>query len=104
MFDFLGRRKVDRRPSADRRRGRAPVVIGFEQLEGREMLSSGMAVSLIPSGSPPLRSMPRPMVGSFDPESPTAIPAPTFRKPLDEEAGPGPRFGTWPLGGRFRFG
>jgi hypothetical protein len=102
MFDFLGRRKAVRRSPTDHRRG--PITIGFEQLEGREMLSSGVALSIIPSGPSPLRSMPRPIVGSFNPESPTAIPSPTIRKPLDDEEGPGPRFGSWPLGGRFRVG
>jgi hypothetical protein len=102
MFDFLGRRKTDRRASTDRRRVGGPITIGFEQLEGREMLSSGLAVVIIPAGLPPLRSMPRPLIGSFNPEAggeaataPSPRPAPGHREL---------RSRRWPLSERFRLG
>ena len=100
MFAFLGDRKASHwAPSG--RRPRGPVTIGFEQLEGREMLSAGVCRSLIPADPRPLASMPRPIVAAFDP---TAMTPPQARpRPDVDEEGPGPQVGSWPLGGRFRF-
>jgi hypothetical protein len=101
MFDFLGRGKPGRRG-----KGRGPVTIGFEQLEGRELLSAGLSLTIIPSGQPPLASMPRPIVGSLDPESdgpriiPVAMPV-RVKVRVEPTRRRGP---IWPLGGRFRMG
>jgi hypothetical protein len=102
MFDFLGRHKADRRASSDRRQVRGPVTIGFEQLEGREMLSAGLCLTIIPSRIPPLARMPRPVVGSIDPEADGegAIKSLAAQKVRPE---PDRRWTRpWPLGGRFR--
>ena len=105
MFDFLGRRKADRRGSGDRRRGRAPVTIGFEQLEGREMLSAGLAVTIIPSGLPPLASMPRPVVGSINPEAGGEGSVPVrIKSAIRPDPARGRWTRPWPFGGRFRQG
>src|SRR5438309_10418208 len=71
MFDFARRRDAGGKTSTGRRGPRPPITIGFEQLEGREMLSSGVALTIIPTESRPLMSMPRPHVGSFNPEAST---------------------------------
>jgi hypothetical protein len=103
MFDFLGRRKADRRTPADRRRGRGPVTIGFEQLEGRALLSSGIVLTVIPSGFPPLANMPRPIVGSIRPEADGEGPfAGTIRLKVEWPAPDRRRSRLWPLGERFR--
>jgi hypothetical protein len=103
MFDFLGRqKKTNRRATIAYHKGRGPVTIGFEQLEVREMLSSGLAVTIVPSGLPPLASMPRPIIGSFNPESGGEGRVEPTLKVRHE---PDLRWmRPWPLGGRFRFG
>ena len=100
MFEFLGRRESSRRTSCHRPRVRPPITIGFEQLEGREMLSAGMVRAIIPAPTAPLRSMPRPIVGRLDPEAEGEVVDP-----------PKPRLASgfrwsrpWPIGGRFRLG
>lgn len=101
MFDFRKNRgRTDRQAPAEIRRVRPPVTIGFEQLEGREMLSTGVVRTIIPTESRPLLSMPRPYIGSINPEAPVSIPIriePATPKP---EASPA---GLWPPGGRFRW-
>jgi hypothetical protein len=104
LFNVLGRRGVKRRDSADRRREKGPVTIGFEQLEGRDLLSSGIALTIIPSRLPPLASMPRPIVGSVNPEAEgEGAAVRPFRVIMEPE--PDRRW-TRPgsLGGRFRLG
>jgi hypothetical protein len=96
MFDF-GRRKA----KTDRRARRRPVTIGFEQLEVREVCSAGVALTIIPTEPRPLTAMPRPQVGSFDPqaERPVMVVMTPRREPV-KRGEPGP---SWPLGRRFRF-
>lgn len=109
MFDFLGRRKPDFRGSGERRKVRGPVTIGFEQLEGRELLSSGLSLTIIPSSQPPLASMPRPIVGSIDPEADGQGMSLTSRMPIQIKVKIHPeparrRSHFWSLGHRFRLG
>ena len=102
MFHFASKRAAGSKGEAESGRPsrRPPVTIGFEQLEGREMLSAGVCLTIIPDSPGPLMSMPRPYVGSFNPESPTASRAPR-PDPLDDRE-PAPTR-PWPLGGRFRW-
>jgi hypothetical protein len=103
MFDFARKRAVGSRSetAADRPRSRQPVTIGFEQLEGREMLSTGLFLTIIPDPSRPMMTMPRPYIGSLNPESSasTAVSmAPRVDPPEDREPAR-----PWLLGGRFRW-
>ena len=106
MFNFPGGRGRDHRVSTDRRLARGPVTIGFEQLETRETLSTGLALTIIPSRVPPLASMPRPIVGSVNPEADAdgwvAGPGPirVTMEPEPEWRWTRPRS----IGGRFRMG
>ena len=103
MFDFWkDRRSTGRTASSPHRRSRGPITIGFEQLEGRELLSVGVSVTIIPTDPRPLLSMPRPYVGSFRPEAeaPVVVSVKLRREPEDQKKRPGHR--PWPLGGRFR--
>jgi hypothetical protein len=103
MFDFLGRPRADRRASMGPRQGR-PITIGFEQLEGREMLSVGIAVTIAPSCNPPLPSMPRPIVGRLDPTD-TGEARPLAVRYRTANSDPEFRWSRpWPLGRRSRFG
>ena len=77
-------------------------MIGFEQLEGREMLSGGIALTIIPTSNRPPASMPRPQFGSFNPSSPLVVIYRADREDRNEViTSPG---GLWPMGGRFRMG
>jgi hypothetical protein len=71
MFHFARKRAAGSRSEAgaNRPRTRQLVVIGFEQLEGREMLSAGLSVTIIPDPARPLMNMPRPYIGSYNPEA-----------------------------------
>jgi hypothetical protein len=99
MFHFARRRDAGGKASTGRRGPRSPITIGFEQLEGREMLSSGVVLTIIPTESRPLMSMPRPCIGSFNPEASTGLTVSIT--PRDEPDEPR-TFRLWPLGGRFR--
>jgi hypothetical protein len=100
MLNPWKRRDTAGHRSTNHRRSRAPITIGFEQLEGREMLSTGVALTIIPTETRPLMSMPRPYVGSFRPDSPAMV---SYR-PQSEEPEPESRpHRLWPLGGRFRW-
>jgi hypothetical protein len=93
MFDFRKTRAVSRR--------RRPVTIGFEQLEVREMCSSGVSLTIIPTETRPLLSMPRPYLGSFDPQAERPITvALKPRREVEDRVSP---LGLWHLGVRFRF-
>lgn len=83
------------------RHGR-PITIGFEQLEGREMLSAGISVTIAPSVGPPLPSMPRPIVGRLNPaDTGEAATVSVNYRPAEPEW---PWSRPWPLGRRSRFG
>ena len=71
MFHFARKRAAGSKGEggADRPRSRQPVIIGFEQLEGREMLSAGLSMTIIPDPARPLMNMPRPCIGSYNPEA-----------------------------------
>jgi hypothetical protein len=103
MFDFARKRAAGSRSetAADRPRSRQPVTIGFEQLEGREMLSAGLFLIIIPDQSRPMMTMPRPYIGSFNPESPasTMVAMTPRTDPSDDREPDHP----WPLSGRFRW-
>jgi len=100
MFHFARKRAAGSRSEAgaDRPRSRQPVIIGFEQLEGREMLATGLSVTIIPDPSRPLMDMPRPYVGSYNPEAPTAPRASMTPRAVDDEL-----IRSCPPWGRFRW-
>ncbi len=100
MFHFARKRAPGARGEGDRRRPRPPITIGFEQLEGREMLSAGIALSIIPAETRPLSIMPRPYIGTMDPESRPIVMLP--RRDRSDDPGPDGPAGLWPPGGRFR--
>jgi hypothetical protein len=101
MFHFWNQFS-NNRPDPTDRRPRGPITIGFEQLEEREMLSSGIVLSIIPTESRPLMSMPRPYIGSFNPESERAVTVRYSPEPVNSATTlPRPsRFRS--LGSRFR--
>jgi len=99
MFHFARKRAAGSRgeAGADRLRSRRPVIIGFEQLEGREMLAAGLSVTIIPDPSRPLMDMPRPYIGSYNPETPTAPRVSMAPRAVDDEL-----IRSSPPWGRFR--
>jgi hypothetical protein len=102
MFHFAKRRAAGSKSEAesDRPRSRQPITIGFEQLEGREMMSAGLCMIIIPDPSWPMMSLPRPYVGSFNPESPTVSMTPRADPAQDREPAP---TRLWTMRGRFRW-
>jgi hypothetical protein len=100
MLNPWKRREVADHAPAKQRRSRAPITIGFEQLEGREMLSTGVALTIIPNETRPLSSMPRPYVGSFNPDTPLRV---SYRPQTDEPISERRPARLRPLGGRFRW-
>jgi hypothetical protein len=101
MFRFSKKTGIVSRKVTEPRRVRGPVVIGFEQLEVRELLSPGVSLTIIPTETRPLLVMPRPYVTTFDPEAERAVTVSLIPRREPEEAG-GPS-GLGPLGRRFRF-
>ncbi len=104
MFDFLRKQAPGANGGTNRQRYRTrpPITIGFEELEGRDMLSAGVALTIIPTETRPLIRMPRPYFGSIDPESRPVVTIPRRVEP--EVSGPDRPARLWPLGGRFRMG
>ena len=66
------------------------------------MLSSGVALTIIPTDTRPLTSMPRPYVGTFNPEASRAVMVAMTPRPKPDGTGWSRRL--WPPGGRFRMG
>jgi len=69
------------------------------------LLSTGIALTIIPSQLPPLANMPRPIIGSINPEA--AGEDPVISPPRLKVEWPEPdrrRSRLWPLGDRFRMG
>jgi hypothetical protein len=101
MFHFLRKSRIVPRNGEGRQLARGPITIGFEQLEVREMLSPGLALTIIPTDTRPLLSMPRPYVANFDPEAERAVTVSLTprREPEENDR----LAGLWPFGGRFRF-
>jgi hypothetical protein len=100
MFDFARKRAAGSGSGAgaDRPRSRRPVIIGFEQLEGREMLSAGLSVTIIPDPARPLMNMPRPYIGSYNPEGSSTPRVSMTPRAVDEEL-----FQPCPYRGRSRW-
>jgi hypothetical protein len=101
MLNPWKRRDTTGLRSTKHRQSRAPITIGFEQLEGREMLSTGVALTIIPTETRPLLSMPRPYVGTFNPEAKIAISVST--KPGTDSKARKANPNLWPTCGRFRW-
>ena len=66
------------------------------------MMAAGVVLTIIPTDLRPLLSMPRPYVGTFNPESSRAITVSMTPRSNPVTPEPAPR--PWPLGGRFRMG
>ena len=66
------------------------------------MMSAGVALTIIPTDLRPLLSMPRPYVGTFNPESDRPITVSMASRPRPGGPKPSPR--PWSSGGRFRMG